>query len=367
MVKVSILMCVYNGESYLKEAIESLLGQTLNDFEFIIVNDGSTDKTSQILSEYAAQDARIVLVHNEKNLGLEKSLNRGLAVAKGEYLARQDVDDVSLPNRLELQTRFLDSHPEVGALGTAVEVINRQGSTIGEDYLPIDHESLQALLLINNFLHHSTLMARRSLMQVLGGYNEDMRYVEDYDLWLRLSRLSRLATLPDILLRRRIDNSGITSTNREKQLKNAFTISLKAVQECLQDKSQNFDEEAYQRFWWATLGFFDKQAYQRCWLNKYGQDALLQSTDIQKLQPFWNLLVNFPNASQVWGLRLRGLAYKLLREQQTVEGLQLLWIVVYQLKTSIHWSTTIRALVKPYVPSLGQQLWKAWKLRQLEN
>ena len=364
--KVSILMCVYNGESHLRQAVKSILEQTFKDFEFIIVDDGSKDSSWQILTEYSTKDSRIVLIQNEKNLGLEKSLNKGLAATKGEYFARQDADDVSITNRLQLQVDFLDNHPEVGALGTSVELIDDKGNTIGKNSLPTDHESLQSLLLLNNFMHHSTLMVRRSLMQKLGGYDEDMRYAEDYDLWWRLSCLSRLATLPSILLKRRVDNGPrISKLYRGKQLQNSFEISWQALCQSVGEESFSFNRVAYERFWWNITRFFiSKQDYQKFWLDKHGQNSLIQKEDIQKLQPFWHFLATFPGSSEVWGPRLRELAYQLLRQKQAVEGLQLLSITVYQLKMPIQWIKTIRALVKPYVPEPGQQLWRIWKTRR---
>ena len=361
--KVSLLMCVYNGETHLREAVESILNQTFKDFELVIVDDGSTDSSWQILSEYSAKDSRIVLIQNEVNLGLEKSLNKGLAATKGEYFARQDADDVSLSNRLQLQVDFLDNHPEVGALGTAVELINEQGNTIGKNSLPTDHESLQSLLLFNNFMHHSTLMVRSSLMQKLGGYDETMRYVEDYDLWWRLSYLSRLATLPNILLKRRVDNGPrISKLYREKQLQNAFEISWKAVCQSLGEDSFKLNRGVYERFWWNLTRFIiSKQDYQKSWSDKQGQNALIQKQDIQKLQPLWRLLATFPGASETWGSRIQELAYQLLRQKQTMEGFQLLGI---GLKMPLQPSKIITALVKPYVPEPGQQLWRVWKSKK---
>ena len=360
--KVSLLMCVYNGETHLREAVESILNQTFKDFESVIVDDGSTDSSWQILSEYSAKDSRIVLIQNEVNLGLEKSLNKGLAATKGEYFARQDADDVSLSNRLQLQVDFLDNHPEVGALGTAVELINEQGNTIGKNSLPTDRESLQSLLLFNNFMHHSTLMARSSLMQQLGGYDETMRYVEDYDLWWRLSCLSGLATLPNILLKRRVDDGPrISKLYREKQLHNSFEISWKAICQSLGKDLGNLNKEVYERFWWNLTQFIiSKQDYQKSWLDKR-QNAFIQKEDIQQLQPLWHLLATFPGASETWGCRIQELAYQLLREKQTMEGFQLLGI---GLKMPLQPSKIITALVKPYVPESGQQLWRVWKTRK---
>ena len=126
--RVSVVVCVYNGEDFLRESIDSILSQTFADFELLILDDASIDSTPQILSECAAQDQRIRLAQNEQNLGLTKSLNKCLALARGEYVARQDADDVSLPERLAKQVEAMDARPELAALGAWVEVIDEQGA-----------------------------------------------------------------------------------------------------------------------------------------------------------------------------------------------------------------------------------------------
>lgn len=356
MPKVSVLMSVYNGELYLREAVESILEQTFRDFEFIIVDDGSADNTSQILKAYAVQDSRIVLIRNEENIGLDQSLNKGLKLVQGEYVARQDADDVSLSSRLRLQTCFLDSHPEIGVLGTSVEGIDERGTSLGQDRIPIDHESLHACLLVNNCLHHSSVMIRRSLIQELGGYDERMRYVEDYDLWWRVSQLARLANLPDVLLYRRYGVKGITYSNRREMLKASLEISLRAVRESLKDLF--WHEEAYKRFWWTYHGQYEQLQ----------EDIIgLQQEDIKRLQPFWDFLAAHPAGPQIWGPRLYNLACNLLRQQKTVTGFQMLWVTTHKLKMPIQWSLTIRSVIKPYIPTLGHRLWNAWQLKQIGN
>jgi glycosyltransferase involved in cell wall biosynthesis len=125
--KVSVVMSVYNGEKYLCEAIDSILNQTFENFEFLIVNDGSTDRTLEILQSY--RDPRIKVINNERNIGLTASLNKGLKIAKGEYVARMDADDVSFPHRLEQQKAFLDRNPRVAMVGSWAEVIDESGKT----------------------------------------------------------------------------------------------------------------------------------------------------------------------------------------------------------------------------------------------
>ena len=371
--KISVVMSVYNGSCYLRESIESILNQTFTNFEFIIINDCSTDNSWEIINEYAKKDLRIILINNQENIGLTKSLNKGLKIAKGEYIARQDADDISLPDRLLIQTSFLDTHLEVGAIGSDAEAIDDKGEFIGNRHLPfennnkglIEHEKLQAYLLINNCLYHSSLIARKNLVNQLGGYQEDLRYAQDYDLWWRLSLLSRLASLSDILIRVRYSTNNITSKKRQEQLLCSLRISQTAVKENLQNQLLN--EKAYHRFWWAYLKLLDRESYQRFWLDRYGQDALLQNKDIAKLLPFWNFLKTFPGGSQVWSPRLRELANDFLRQRQIFLGLHLLWVVVHHFNTSIEWGTTIKALVKAYVPNLGQKFWVAWKLKQIES
>jgi len=321
-------MSVYNGERHLREAVESILNQTFCDFEFIIVDDASTDSTPEILREYAKQDERIRLLRNAYNLGITRSLNRGLKLVHGEYIAHLDADDISLPSRLKLQTRFLDAHPQVGALGAAVEVIDEQSKTLSEEPVSTEHEALQALLLVDNCLCHSTLMARRALVQALGGYDERLRYAQDYNLWWGLSCLARLAALPEVLVQLRVVGKSISKLHRQEQLKDALKISLKAVRESL--KSRFLHEEAYERFWWAY----------------HGQYNQLKRGDIRCLQPVWELLASRMRWRQVWRPRLLVLAYHLLSHQQATEGLQLISIVMQRFGQPVEWSPMLKSFVK---------------------
>lgn len=355
--KVSVVMSVYNGEHYLRESVDSILNQAFTDFEFIIIDDGSSDSTWQILAEAADQDQRVRLFKNEENVGLTKSLNKGLRLAQGEYIARQDADDMSLPDRLMLQTRFLDKYLEVGALGTAVEAIDDQGRSLGRREVITEHENLQAYLLVNNCFCHTSLMVRRSLVQDLGGYNEKLRYAQDYDLWLRLGRLARLGNLPDTLVLMRYSANSLTRTHRQEQLLYSLEISLKVVRESLE--GQPLDKRAYQRFWWSYLRLLDKEAYQRFWWSYHGQCAQLRREDIQYLWPFWKLLAAHPGGPQVWGPRLHRLAYDLLRRRQIIQGLQLLWLVAHQLKMPIEWGPVIKDFIRPFVVALGYEVRRA--------
>lgn len=209
--KVSVLMSVYNGERYLGEAIDSILNQTFTDFEFVIIDDASTDSTAAILDSYP--DARLVRLKNETNLGLTQSLNRGLAVVRGEYVARMDADDISLPERLAKQVNYLDTHPEVGVVGAQVNFIDTEGRSLGPVTYPTDPLLIDWTMLLSNRLWHPLAMFRRDLVQTLGGYNQDFAFAQDYDLWLRLRQVAQIRLLPDFLLKYRA-HANSASTER---------------------------------------------------------------------------------------------------------------------------------------------------------
>lgn len=205
---VSVVMSVYNGEKYLRESVESILHQTYMDFEFIIVNDGSVDGTKEILEYYV--DERIVLLHQE-NIGLTKSLNRGIAVARGKYIARQDADDISKPLRLEKQVAFLEKNPDVGLLGTNFTFIDDNGKLLHNSYLPLDNENLQNRLARICTHCHTSVMIRKEALDKVGGYRDFFKYAQDYDLWLRISEKYKIRNLSSFLVSYRETREAISS------------------------------------------------------------------------------------------------------------------------------------------------------------
>lgn len=214
---VSVLMPVYNGDRYLGEAIESILNQSFTDFEYIIVEDGSSDNTPSILKDYAAQDSRIVLINNEQNLGLPKSLNKGLSYARGRYVARMDADDISLPERLKTQIEFMEKHPNIGALGTAVRRIDSEGRPIKTMVLPTHHGVILWRLCFGTPFVHPTMLIRRELLTKVNGYDVDFANAQDRELWQRLSAASRLANLPDVHLLYRDHLEGVSKKHAERR------------------------------------------------------------------------------------------------------------------------------------------------------
>jgi glycosyltransferase involved in cell wall biosynthesis len=221
-------MAVYNGGRYVSQAIDSILSQTLDDFEFVIVDDGSTDSTSRILRSYS--DRRISILENEYNVGLAESLNRGISRARGEYVARQDADDISYPRRLERQAAVLDAYPELGAVGAGTKWIDGNSRVLQMWPPPSDNASIQQTLLRHCCLIHGSTMYRRCAVEELGGYSIAMRTGQDYDLWLRMSETWDLVCLPDVLyvFRRHKDTTSLRC--EEQQMRNAENGLAQAIE-----------------------------------------------------------------------------------------------------------------------------------------
>jgi glycosyltransferase involved in cell wall biosynthesis len=213
--RVTVLMSVFNGEKYLREAIDSILNQTFKDFEFLIINDCSTDGTAEILGSY--HDPRIRIVYNEENIGLTKSLNKGLKLAKGEYIARMDADDISLPERLQKQVEFLDTHPEIGVLGTWIQWIDESSKSSRIIHPPTAPGVIGWFLIFENCVAHPSVMMRADVIKQLGFYNVEAIHAQDYDLWVRANFITRIANIPDTLLQLRVWEGSISSRQAQTQ------------------------------------------------------------------------------------------------------------------------------------------------------
>lgn len=207
MPKVSVIMPAYNAEKYIAEAIDSILAQTYTDYEFIIINDCSTDRTEEIILSF--KDSRIVYLKNEENMGVAKTLNRGLSVARGEYIARMDADDISLPERFEKQIQYLDAHKDVAVLGTALV---RFGTDIVDEKrsFSTDCRQMKTDMFFSCGLAHPSVMMRRKEILELGGYDAAYNGMEDYALWCRVCKSYCVTTLPETLLRYRIHTGQVT-------------------------------------------------------------------------------------------------------------------------------------------------------------
>lgn len=213
---VSVVMSVFNGERFLSESVESILAQTFADFEFLIINDGSTDKTTEILSSYTKLDSR-VRVFAQQNRGRAESLNAGIELAAGRYIARIDADDVAMANRLQEQVDFLKRHPNVGLLGGACELINDSGQVLQQTRCLLDDSAIQSELLVGNPIWHPAVVMRKEVVVASGGYRKALLDADDYDLWLRMAERSQLANLPQIVLQYRIHSAQVSIQNMVHQ------------------------------------------------------------------------------------------------------------------------------------------------------
>jgi glycosyltransferase involved in cell wall biosynthesis len=227
--KLSVLMSAYNGGRLIHSAIESVLNQTFGDFELLIVDDGSTDSTADIIRTYL--DPRIRCVRNALNIGLTRSLQVGLSLTQAEYVARLDADDICLPNRLAYQVSYLDTHPQIAVLGSAYEVINETGSLLQTCYPPTSPPAIAWRLLFSNPLAHSSVMFRRDVIVNLGGYNENIRYAQDYNLWSRVSMAGYgIAQLEVPLIRLREHPSRISQAKQSLSRESALNTAQDNIQ-----------------------------------------------------------------------------------------------------------------------------------------
>jgi glycosyltransferase involved in cell wall biosynthesis len=223
--QISVVLPVYNGGVFLSKAIESILNQTYADFEFIIINDGSKDGSKELIDLYAAQDNRIIAVHQE-NAGLVASLNRGVALAKAPLIARMDADDIAFPERFAKQFAYLQQHPDVVVLGTSIRLIDENEKPIYDMRYPVRAKEVAKSMFRTNPMAHPTVMMRTDIVREAGGYNPLYQYNEDYDLWLRLSEKYKLANLPDIYLLYRQHPHKVSFQNSRDQTLRGFVSQL---------------------------------------------------------------------------------------------------------------------------------------------
>ena len=232
--KITVLMSVYNGQDHLEEAIESILNQTFSDFEFLIINDASSDNSLEIIKSF--QDKRIRLVQNDFNIGLTKSLNKGINLANGELIARMDCDDISLPGRFSEQVSFMDQNQEVGICGTWFRIIKKRRVIS----YPIEHERIKCDLLFKNMIAHPTVMMRKALIQKYNlYYDPELITAQDYELWIRASQHIKLANIPRVLLYYRIHEKQVSFEKPTAQKAN----SLKRIRSQLETFMDKLSED----------------------------------------------------------------------------------------------------------------------------
>jgi glycosyltransferase involved in cell wall biosynthesis len=230
---VSVVMPVYNSQRFLAEAIECILNQTFTDFEFLIIDDGSTDTSSDILATYAKRDERIRIYTHTKNLGIAEARNLGLKLAKGKYVATMDSDDLVLPERLQLQVAYMESHPDTGVLGAGAYIIDEKGKRRGVLDYPSSHPIIIHGLCFYDPINNPVVMVRREVVLSVGGYNPEFPPTEDYDLWVRLSSVTFLANLPERLLFLRKHGSNTTSEKHEINCRQSIDVNKNMIKSIL--------------------------------------------------------------------------------------------------------------------------------------
>jgi glycosyltransferase involved in cell wall biosynthesis len=230
MLPLSVVMPVYNTAPWLAAAVQSILDQSFGDFEFLIINDGSTDQTLEVLGSFS--DPRIRLVNNDGNRGVIYSLNRGIDLAQGAWIARMDGDDISLPDRFSKQMDYLRLHPEVDLLATRVKLIDQDGYDAGvwrDDKEVIDEKQILGHLPLNNCIAHPSVMVRAELMRSFR-YRAEQLHSEDYDLWMRLAASGKiLVKLDEELVLHRIHRGSVTRGSQQNVFRKLADAKKKFV------------------------------------------------------------------------------------------------------------------------------------------
>lgn len=240
---LSVLLSVYNGEKYLREALDTLLAQTFGDFELVAVDDASTDATPAILSEYADEDPRIRIITNAKNLGLVNALNVGLAECRAPLVARADADDIYHPERLAKQVAFMEQHEDVGVLSCWFRRVSEDGTMRRVARPPTEDHFIRIRQLFMSSILHPGVMFRADVVRSVGGYDADYRDVEDSDLWARLRPHTRFAVLPKILVDYRVHSSSIMQTRDEAARRRSISVNQRLISEYL-GRDVDFEQAA---------------------------------------------------------------------------------------------------------------------------
>lgn len=263
MPNVSVILPCYNAEKYLAATMRSIAQQTYRDYEFVIVNDGSTDRSEQILQSFAEEDARVRII-SRPNTGYVKALKEGIEKSTGPLIARMDADDIAKPDRFEKQVAFMDAHPEVVLLGGSYNLIDSESRRLRTMQQPTDHATLvQQCLAGTTPICHPLSMFRRETYFRVGGYDEGCCPAEDLDLWLRMSEVGEIACLPDVLLDYRLHAGSVSETKQAKQMgairsiveraaaRRNVTVDFKAGEGWRANGAEGNHKQLLKYGWWA--------------------------------------------------------------------------------------------------------------------
>lgn len=226
---VSVVMTVFNEDKYVSRAIESILNQTLKNFEFIIVNDASSDKSLSVIRSYMRKDKRIRLINNRKNLKLPHSLNLGVSQAKANFIARMDADDIALPKRLQKECRFLKTHPNVAIVGSNILIVDEEEHIVSKREYSTNSVKLKQTMLRYSPFAHPSVMFRKDIFEEFGGYNKLLNFCEDIDYWFRIGTTYEFGNIPEFLLRYTLKKNSVTHANLHKQELLGFKVKINAI------------------------------------------------------------------------------------------------------------------------------------------
>jgi len=316
--KISVLMSVYNGKPYLSSAVESIIKQTFEDFEFIIVDDGSVDGSSELLDNYAKQDRRIKVIHQD-NQGLTKSLNRCLLQASGTFIARIDADDYCLHDRLEVQINIMENDPDLVVLGSSRMIVDGNGNYLRTNFPPLTDLGIRWHLLYNNCFYHSSVIYRGDILRKNDlTYDENHLHSQDYALWSKLLNYGKGRNILQPLIYFRSHQSQISILEKESQLKCAqvialdnlaklnLNISLSALNECIRLFNSSYEhlvrsDWEYIHLFYIILQHFqeiqkiDPDSYKR--LKIFITDRIIYSYEKQRI---FSRFVNSPVFKGLW-------------------------------------------------------------------
>lgn len=293
-------MSVYNAEKYIEEAIESVLNQTYNNFEFIIINDGSKDNSLKIIEKFLSKDDRIILIDRE-NKGLVASLNEGILKSKGNFIARMDADDICLPNRFEEQLNFMKKNPDVGVCGSWIKLF-------GEDFkskvwkIPSNDQRLKAELLFSSCFAHPSVMIRKNvLLDNDFLYDESYIHAEDFELWIRLSDVTNFANINKVLLKYRLVKDSV-SHKADLELKSRFDVFQKIfnkslsrldIKNSLKENTIHFNLSLNKRLRQNSVSSFELKSYFDKILKSNKKNKIFSDLDLKKVMGkkwIWNLM-----------------------------------------------------------------------------
>jgi len=308
---VSVVLSTYNDAAFLRESVQSLLGQTFRDFELIVVDDGSTDNTAALLADFC--DPRLRPLRNERNLGLAASLNRGITIASGKYIARQDADTTSAPQRLQLQVSYLERHPDAIVVGSNVLATDEGGNPKCVWTFPPQDIDIKWTLLFRTPLVHPTVLMRAAALNKAGSYSEDAEfcYVEDYELWSRLCPMGTCANLRDPLMRVKCRRGGIWERHADPQQRQIERVSRRAMAAIIGSDDWRTDS------WPMVQKFLYSPASEQG--NLDASEAALAISALERLYARFSRFYDFPGrelkrhrqqAFTLWGRHCLGLGIK---------------------------------------------------------